>query len=144
MPERESCRERVTFHRDGTDLLQSVGASSQFAVSKEDMEPSPLQAFVVALLDVGDRLVGLVDNLIEGVAEATGRTQDEATTEVLGMLFGTAMVRMDSIPDDDFKLATKLLRRTFTAVMADVEQAAELARQREFRSHATSSHGRPV
>lgn len=108
------------------------------------MEPSPLQTFVLALLDVGDRLVGLVDNLIEGYAEVTGGTHDEATTEVLGMLFGTAMERMASIPDEDFALATKLLRRTFTVVLADVEQAAELARQREFRSHATSLHGRPV
>lgn len=96
------------------------------------------------MLDVGDRLVGLVDNLIEAYAQATGGTHDEATAEVLGMVFGTAMVRMATVPDEDFERATELLRRTLTVVLADVEQAAEVARRREFPSHSTSSHGRPV
>ena len=82
MPRPGSGAQRVTFHRDGTDLSQSVGASSQFAAPKSGMEPSPLQAFVLALLDVGDRLVGLVDNLIEAYAEATGETHDEADEAV--------------------------------------------------------------
>jgi xanthosine utilization system XapX-like protein len=108
------------------------------------MDPSPVQAFILAVLDVGERLVGVVDDLIDGYEEATGCSNDEATAEILAMVFGTASVRMAAVPDEDFALATKLLRRTFTVVLADVEQAAELARQREFHAHPTSFHGRPV
>jgi hypothetical protein len=108
------------------------------------MDPTPVQAFILALLDVGDRLVGVVDNLIDGYEDATGRANDEATAEILAMVFGTVSMRLAEIPDEHFKLATKLLRRTFTVVLADVEQAAELARQREFHAHPTSLHGRPL
>jgi hypothetical protein len=106
------------------------------------MEPTPVQTFVLALLDVGDRLTRLVDNLIEGYVESAGCSEDQATAEILAMVFGTASVRMASIPDEEFERGAKLLRRTFTAVLADVEGAAELARRRHHgHHHAPLRHG---
>ncbi|MBE2317838.1 hypothetical protein DVA67_017785 [Solirubrobacter sp. CPCC 204708] len=103
-----------------------------------------VQAFMLALLDVGDRLTRLVDNLIEGYVESAGCSEDEATAEILTMIFGTTSVRLATVPPADFERATELLRRAFTVVLADVEAAAELARRRELPNHATSTHGRPL
>ena len=103
-----------------------------------------VQTFMLALLDVGDRLTRLVDNLIEGYVDSAGCSEDEATTEILAMIFGTASTRMTSVPDEDFERATKLIRRAFMVLLADVEQAAELARRRHFGHHIPSLHGRPA
>jgi hypothetical protein len=51
---------------------------------------------------------------------------------------------MASVPDEDFERATKLIRRAFMMLLADVEQAAELARRRHHGHHIPSLHGRPA
>ena len=105
------------------------------------MEPTPAQSFVLCLLDVGDRLTRLVDNLIEGYVQAVGCSEDQATAEILAMVFGTTSVRMASVSDEEFSRAAKLVRRAFTAVLTDVEGAAELARRREHgHQHAPLHH----
>ncbi|MDA0169835.1 hypothetical protein OJ998_12130 [Solirubrobacter taibaiensis] len=103
-----------------------------------------VQTFMLALLDVGDRLTRLVDNLVAGYVESAGCSEDEATAEILAMIFGTTSTRMASVPDEDFERATKLIRRAFMVLLADVEQAAELARRQHFGHHIPSLHGRPV
>jgi hypothetical protein len=51
---------------------------------------------------------------------------------------------MASVPDEDFQRAAKLIRRAFSVLLADVEQAAELARRQQFGHHLPSLHGRPL
>ena len=119
-----------------------MGGEVSFARPTESMES--VQTFMLALLDVGDRLMRLVDNLIEGYVDSAGCSEDEATTEILAMIFGTASTRMASVPDEDFERATKLIRRAFMVLLADVEQAAELARRRHHGHHIPSLHGRPA
>jgi hypothetical protein len=102
--------------------------------------PAPhVQAYVEQLLNAGGTLLKLLDNLADAVV-ANGSMGEEAAGEILGMLTGTVAVRLSSIPAADFVRATELMQLAVDGVLADLERAAELAKQRE-RQHGARSVG---
>jgi len=111
-----------------------------------DMLPPPhVTEFVVQLLNVGHTVVGLVENLAEAVAEATGSPIEEARHEVLAMAMGTVGVRLAAIPPEDFRRASALAGQTLAVILDDLERAATVAGQRERGIRTVrSSHGRSL
>jgi hypothetical protein len=93
----------------------------------------PAHAFVEQLLATGGTLVHLVENLVAALEEH-GSSRDEATVDILEMVMGTVAVRFASIPEPQVVRATELMDLAIEGVLADLEQAAELARRRE-RGH---------
>jgi hypothetical protein len=100
--------------------------------------PAPhVQAFVEQLLTSGGTLVKLVGDLADAVV-ANGSMGEEAANEIVDMLMGTVAVRLSSIPAADFVRAAELMELAVDGVLAELERAAELARQRESQHGARS------
>jgi hypothetical protein len=105
--------------------------------------PAPhVQAYVEQLLNAGGTLLKLLDNLADAVVAKGTMGEEEAADELLDMLMGTVAVRLSSIPEADFVRATELMELAVNGVLADLERAAELARQRERRHGARSVRSR--
>ena len=108
-------------------------------MENQHVAPAPhVQAFVEQLLNAGDTLVNLVENLVGGLV-ANGSVQEEATGELVAALIGTVAVRMASIPESDFVRATELMQLTVDGVLDDLRRAEKRARRRR---HAGRRGGR--
>ena len=85
--------------------------------------------FAEQLLNTGDVLVNLVDNLIDALVE-NGTEPHDATNEILEMLAGTLQARFASIPATDVTRATELIELAIQSVLDDLMKALALASQR--------------
>lgn len=84
--------------------------------------------FTEQLLNTGDILISLVDDLIDALVEH-GAKDEDAMTDVLGMLAGTLQARFTAIPAADVTRATELVRLAMQTVLDDLMEALALTAQ---------------
>jgi hypothetical protein len=108
----------------------------------DTLPPQHITEFVVQLLNVGHTVVGLVENLAEALAEATGDPIEETRHAVVGMTMGTVGVRLAATPPADFARASQLIEQTRAVLIGDLERAAKVAGRRQRGVYTVrSSHG---
>lgn len=100
----------------------------------EDTVPEHVTEYVLQLLDVGDRLARLVDGLSEALAAGAGLEEDEATGEILSLVVGTVSERLSSTPRADFECAAALMPQTLSVVLADLQNAMQVAQMAELET----------
>jgi hypothetical protein len=85
--------------------------------------------FAEQLINTGDLLSHLVDNLIDALVDG-GTEHAEATTQILAMLAGTLQARFTSLPAADLIRATELITLAKQSVFDDLLRALALTAER--------------
>jgi hypothetical protein len=86
-----------------------------------------IEVFTTELLNTGDTLVSLIDNLTDALVESGEEDRDAATADVLGMVAGSLALRFASIPSADIVRATELITLAMQCVFDDMLEAIALS-----------------
>ena len=93
------------------------------------MDTAHIVEFTAQLLNTGDQLSNIVDDLIDALVE-NGTDEDEAEADILGALAGTVANRLLSVPPAEVTRATELITIAIQGVFEDLMRAQALAAQR--------------
>jgi hypothetical protein len=86
-----------------------------------------IAGFTTQLLNTGDTLLTLIDNLTDALVESGEDDREEAAADVLGMVAGSLALRFASIPAADVVRATELMALAMQCVFDDVIEAIALS-----------------
>lgn len=92
-------------------------------------EVDAVHEFVKELLRSGLALLDLVDSLVEELPEDAFPGEDNAEV-LVEMVVGSSRPALEAIGESECRLATKLIETVWERVLADLRDAAALARPR--------------